>query len=172
MNQRMDGLTKNCLKRISFIHQSRRHIRKHQSNQLPKTFQFCPTDFPQPWNDEQVNLQISISAPQVTSLDSQNDMVKRSLTMAMINEDSQKNAVTNGGIGVFIKFPAGSISTALAFQRYIVIKTAISTRRVRRYYHLFSRLERVTLMSLLTSHNRMDANMFNMFKLAPSPTRR
>ncbi|XP_041374190.1 uncharacterized protein LOC121387231 [Gigantopelta aegis] len=46
MKQRMDGLTKNRLKRSSFIHQSRRLTREHQANPLPKTLPFCPTDLP------------------------------------------------------------------------------------------------------------------------------
>ncbi|XP_041379145.1 uncharacterized protein LOC121391659 [Gigantopelta aegis] len=125
MKQRMDGLTKNRLKRSSFIHQSRRLTREHQANPLPKTLPFCPTDLPQPWNDEQANVQISMSVPQLASADSQNDLVKRSLAMAMISDrypeeswihaytdGSSTNAVANGGAGIFIKLPSRNTLTA------------------------------------------------------------
>ena len=80
VKQRMESLKGN-----SFIHQSRRLLREQQPNLLTKTLPCCPTNLPQLWNDEQANLQISLSIPRVTITDSQDGIVKRSLTMAMIS---------------------------------------------------------------------------------------
>ena len=124
MNERMQNLTKNRLKRSSFIHESKRLARKHQDD-LPPAHLLNSSDLPQPWNEDFRNLHISTTVPQVTSGDSQADTVKRTLTLAMIAErypeeswihvytdGSATRAVRDGGAGVLIKSPEGHTSTA------------------------------------------------------------
>ena len=122
-------------------------------------------------------------------------MVKRSLTIAIANEQYQEESwipaytdglskyyVINGGAGVFIKFPPGNRSTSKVstgtysynynaeIQALTLIKAANRPKRVRDDYHLLNRLEQVTLMRDHTGHSRLNVHMFKRFKLVPSPT--
>ena len=111
------GLTKSRLKRSSFLHESKRLVREHQAG-LPPALPLSPTDLPQPWNEDHKNLHISTTVPQVASGDTQDDTVRRTLTLAMIAErypeeswiqvytdGSATNAVANGGAGVLMRTP-------------------------------------------------------------------
>jgi len=124
MNKRMQNLTKNRLKRSSFIHESKRLAREHQAS-IPPATPLNPSDLPQPWNEDFKNLHISTTVPQVTSGDSQDSLVKRTLTLAMIHEKypaeswiyaytdgSATSAVSDGGAGVYIRTPEGHTTTA------------------------------------------------------------
>ena len=75
---------------------------------------------PQPWDENIHNIHIQTEVPQVTPGEGQNDVIRRSLTLAMIEEQyppeawihgytdgSATNAVTNGGAGVLISTPEG-----------------------------------------------------------------
>ena len=86
MGRRMDQPTKSRLKRSSFLHETRRLARVHLAD-TPTTLPLNTSDLlPQPWNDDYKLLQITTSVPQVTPGESQDDSVKRSLTLAMIDE--------------------------------------------------------------------------------------
>ena len=124
MTRRMDQSTSSRLKRRSFLHHSRTLARRHQTP-MPSALPLKYADLPQPWNEEHKTFYISTTVPQVAPGDSQNDVVKRSLTLAMIAEQypeeswihaytdgSATNAVTDGGAGVYIKTPEGHIVKA------------------------------------------------------------
>ena len=125
MGQRMDQPTKSRLKRSSFLHETRRLARGHLAD-TPTTLPLNTSDLlPQPWNNDYKLLQITTSVPQVTPGESQDDSVKRTLTLAMIDEQypaeswihvytdgSATNAVADGGAGVHINSPDGHVITA------------------------------------------------------------
>ena len=88
----------------------------------PSTLLFSYSDLQQPWNKDHRTFSIFTTVPQVETGDSQNDLVKRNLTLAMIAEKypeeswvhvytdgSATNAVADGGAGVYIKSPRGHI---------------------------------------------------------------
>jgi ribonuclease HI len=125
MKQRMQNLTKNRLKRSSFLHESKKLARAHQSSMPSTTLPLSHNDQPQPWNEDFANLRISTTVPLITSRDDQDDLVKRTLTLAMISEcypaeswihvytdGSATNAVANGGAGVHVRSPEGHSTTA------------------------------------------------------------
>ena len=124
MKQKLEGLTKNRLKRRSFLHESKRLFRQHQ-NSLPKNnIPLDPGKFSKPWEQDRVNLEINTTVPQITSGECQSETAKKALAMAMIQENypeeawihvytdgSAINAVTNGGAGILIKYPGGNFDT-------------------------------------------------------------
>ena len=125
MRERMTNLTKNRLKRSSFVHESKRLERAHQEHMPTSTLPLTFSDLQQPWNEDWTNLRISTTVPNVTEGDSQDDTAKRALTLAMMEErfpyeswihaytdGSATNAVSNGGAGVYLKFPDGQTTTA------------------------------------------------------------
>nr|KAG5706601.1 hypothetical protein BaRGS_005671 [Batillaria attramentaria] len=120
MKQRVEGLTKNRLKRSSFVHQSKKLARAYTSHLPTKTL--APTlHRSKPWeSNDNLKLTISTSVPHVTSGDTQSESVKCALTKALIDEKypgeawvqvytdgSATQAVSNGGAGVFIRYPDG-----------------------------------------------------------------
>ena len=88
--QRVEGLTKNRLKRSSVIHQSKKHGGEHTSLLPAKTLPltFCQS---QPWN-MQGNPKHSIctTVHHVTQGDSQYETVKCALTKALIEKSTPK----------------------------------------------------------------------------------
>ena len=116
--ERMNGLTKNHLKRSSFIHESKRLAKEHRGDLPQATFPLSPADPPHLWKGEHRSLQINTTVPLITPGDPQDDAIKCSLTQAMTAEqyseetrihaytdESATDAVTNGGAGAYIKFP-------------------------------------------------------------------
>jgi len=126
MKKRMENLTKNRLKRSSFVHESKRLARLHQATIPPTTQPIDPTTLlPQPWTEESPNLQVHTTVPYLSAGDLQDDVVKRTLTQAMIAErypdeswihvytdGSATNAVKNGGAGIHISTPQGDTDSA------------------------------------------------------------
>jgi hypothetical protein len=82
----MENLTKNRLKRSSFLHESKRLARVHQATIPTSALPLSSSDLPQPWNEDHKNLQIFTTIPYVTSGDSQNNTARCTLTLAMIAE--------------------------------------------------------------------------------------
>jgi len=119
MKSKLDSLTKNRLKRSSFVHESKRLSRQYVE-QLPKDIlPLQATDLPRPWLADQPAIEVYITVPHLIP-DEQNDPVKRVLTLAMIAEKYPKeawthvytdgsatNAVADGGAGITVKFSDG-----------------------------------------------------------------
>ena len=125
MKERMANLTKNRLKRSSFVHETKRLEREHQESMPNSTLPLQFSDLSQPWNEDPTKLQLSTTVPNVSAGDSQDETAKRALTLATIEErypdeawihaytdGSATNAVSNGGAGVHLKYPEGHIETA------------------------------------------------------------
>ena len=117
MQQKLENLTKNRLKRSSFIHYSK-ILRRQYRDKLPVTTPLTSATRQTPWDALPVNLQINTSVPQLLYKDQQSDIVKKALTMALIAESfpeeswihvytdgSATNAETDGGAGIYAKFP-------------------------------------------------------------------
>ena len=120
MITRLEGLTKNRLKRNSFVHDSKK-LSRHFHDRLPKsTLPFFPPDMPEPWVMYITDIKVHTTVPSLSDGDTQDDTVKQSLTLAMIAERYPQEAwiyvftdwsatktVTNGGAGVLVHFPGG-----------------------------------------------------------------
>ncbi|KAK7474426.1 hypothetical protein BaRGS_00034309 [Batillaria attramentaria] len=119
MKQRVEGLTKNRLKRSSFVHQSKKLARAYTSHLPTKTL--APTlHRSKPWeSNDNLKLTISTSVPHVTSEDTQSESVKCALTKALIDEkypgeawvqvytDGSATQAVSNGAGAFIRYPDG-----------------------------------------------------------------
>ena len=119
MKHKLDSLTKNRLKRSSFVHESKRLSRQYK-DQLPKDIlPLRATDSPEPWAADQPDIEVYTTVPQLIP-DEQGEVVKKALTLTMIAErypqeawthvytdGSATNAVADGGAGITVKFPDG-----------------------------------------------------------------
>ena len=130
MKTRQEGLTKNRLKRSSFVHESMSH---QFHDRLPQsTLPFFPPDMLEPWVSDINGIKVHTTVPSLSDGDTQDNTVKQSLTLAMIAErypqeawihvftdGSATNAVTNGGAGILVHFPGGQkVSASVAVGRH------------------------------------------------------
>ena len=113
MQQRLQNLMKNRLKRSSFIHDSKK-LRRQYRDKLPVTTPLTPATLQKPQDALSINLQINTSVPQLLYKDQQSDIMKKALTMSLIAESfpeeswihvytdgSAANAVTDVGAGIY-----------------------------------------------------------------------
>ena len=132
MKTRLEGLTKNRLKRSGFVHESKK-LSRHFHDRLPQsTLPFFPPDMPEPWVTDITEIKVHTTVPSLSDGDTQDDTVKQSLTLAMIAErypqeawihvftdGSAMNVVTNGGAGVLVHFKGGQkVSASVAVGRH------------------------------------------------------
>ena len=120
MKQKLNSLTKNRLKRSSFVHESKRLSRQYQ-DQLPSdVLPLNETHSPEPWVANQSNIKVYTTVPCLIPGEEQDDCVKKALTLAMIadrypeeawthvyTDGSATNAVANGGAGIHVTFSDG-----------------------------------------------------------------
>ncbi|VDI60876.1 Hypothetical predicted protein [Mytilus galloprovincialis] len=144
MNTRLKQLSSGRLKRSSFTLETRALQRKHQEA-LPKYIE--PIVFTMnntPCEEKLGNVTIQTSVPLITTRDEQTSNVKKILTMSMLEEQypsetwvrvytdgSATNATTNGGAGIYIKYPNGdqqseAIPTGLHCSNYKAEEEAIT----------------------------------------------
>lgn len=125
MGKRLEKGTKNRLKRSSFLHETRRLERQHQGSLPSTTLPITTDDLPEPWKQDPWNVHLSLTVPGVSSGDAQDSGVKRTLTLAMLEDQypqeawihaytdgSATNATANGGAGVYMTTPGGQDTTA------------------------------------------------------------
>ena len=125
MRTRLEGLTKNRLKRSSFVHESKKLTRQFHDRLPQSTLPFFPPDMSEPWVTDITDIKVHTTVPSLSDGDTQDDTVKQFLTLAMIAErypqeawihvftdGSAANAVTNGGSGILVHFPGGPKATA------------------------------------------------------------
>ena len=118
MKTRLEGLTKNRLKRSSFVHESKKLNRQFHDRLPQSTLPFFPPDMPEPWVTDITDIKVHTTVPCLSGGDTQGDTVKQSLTQAMTAErypqkawtyvftdGSATNAVTNGGAAILVRFP-------------------------------------------------------------------
>ena len=132
MKTRLEGLTKNQLKRSSFVHESKKLSRQFHDRMPQSTLPFFPPDMPEPWVTDITDIKVHTTVPSLSDGDTQDDTAKQSLTLAMIAErypqeawihvftdGSATNAVTNGGAGILVHFPGGQkVSASVAVGRH------------------------------------------------------
>jgi ribonuclease HI len=123
MQHKLQGLTKNRLRRTSFVHKTKELTRRNAEKLGPSILPLNRSDLPKPWNQELANTHISTTVPHLhpTSMD---DATKRALTLAMIADEyppeswthiytdgSATAAVKDGGAGIYIQHTSGRIDT-------------------------------------------------------------
>ena len=125
MKARLEGLTKNRLKRSSFVHESKKLSRQFHDKLPQSTLPFFPPDMSEPWVTDLTDIKVHTTVPSYSGGNTQDDTVKQFLTLAMIAEKyPQKawihvftdwpvtNAVTSGGAGILVHFPGGQKASA------------------------------------------------------------
>ena len=193
MKTRLEGLTKNRLKRSSFVHESKKLSRQFHDRLPQSTHPFFPPDMPEPWVTDITDIKVHTTVPSLSDGDTQDDTVKQSLTLAMTAERYPQeawihvftdgpatNAVTNGGAGILVHFPGGQkVSASMAENNMPTMSASVKRRLIRALtmprlqrddYHLLFRKQQVILVRLRTGHNRLNSHMHRKLKLAPSPT--
>ena len=124
MKAKVEGRTRNRLKRGSFLHQVKKLEREHISHLPEKTIPPV-LDISKPWMEPfPVNMTICTSIPHLYSSDMQADTVRCNVTRAhcedlypqeawiqAFTDGSATKAVSDGGAGVYIKFPDGTTVT-------------------------------------------------------------
>ena len=86
MKTRLEGFTKNRLKRSSFVHESKKLSRQFHDRLPQSTLPFFPPDMPEPWVSDITDIKVHTTVPPLFDGDTQDDTVKQSLTLAMIAE--------------------------------------------------------------------------------------
>ena len=86
MKTRLEGLTKNRLKRSSFVHESKKLSRQFHDRLPQSTLPFFPPDMPEPWVSNITDIKLHTTVPSLSNGDTQDDTVKQSLALAMIAE--------------------------------------------------------------------------------------
>ena len=125
MKTRLEGLTKNRLKRSSFVHDSKKLSRQFHDRLPQSTLPFFPPDMSEPWVTDTPDIKVHTTVPSLSDGDTQDGTVKQSLTLAMTAErypqeawihvftdGSATNAVTNGGAGIPVHFPGEQKASA------------------------------------------------------------
>lgn len=115
--------TKNRLKRGSFVHQVKTLNRQFAQQLDTQTTPLSSEDIVNPTANDLSKVQIRLTVPLLDS-EAQNEILKRSHTLAMINEDfpsdlwthvytdgSATRAVEDGGAGILIRYPSGRNET-------------------------------------------------------------
>ena len=125
MKTRLEGLTKNRLKRSSIIHESKKLSRQFHNRLHKNTLPFFPPNMSDPWVMDITDIKVHTTVHSLSGGGAQDDTVKQSLTVAMIAErypqetwihvftdGSATNAVTNEGAGILVHFPRGQKASA------------------------------------------------------------
>ena len=120
MKPKVEGLTKNRLKRSSFVHESKRLLRQHEEDIPRETLPIPPPAIPPIGDDDSFLLDIRTSVPGIIRGEEQTGTMRKALALAMIDEKypeeawiqaytdgSATNAVKDGGAGVYVRFPNG-----------------------------------------------------------------
>ena len=119
MKERMARPTRGRLKRESFVQQSRKLERQYRDvlDHVPKEIPNCRST---PAWDEDCRYQIKNSIPGIGPKDSQNDLMRKSITLEHVQQaypkedwtyvftdGSAEEATRNGGAGYYIEYPDG-----------------------------------------------------------------
>ncbi|XP_053376916.1 uncharacterized protein LOC128547772 [Mercenaria mercenaria] len=123
MKAKLEGLTKNRLKRGSFVHETRKLNKTFAEHLGQPTTPFTVQDLPEPWKHDQSNLTTHTNVPGLPPGTS-DEMAKLSFTQAMIQDTypletwtqvytdgSASAAIKDGGAGIFILHTSGRSET-------------------------------------------------------------
>ena len=81
MKTMLEGITKNMLKRSSFVHESMKLSRQFYDRLPQSTLPFFPPDMPEPWVTDITDIKVHSTVPYLSDGDAQDDTVKQSLTL-------------------------------------------------------------------------------------------
>ena len=116
----------------SFVHESKKLNSQFQGRLPQSTLPYFPPDMSEPWVTDITDIKVHATVSSLSGGDTQDDMVKQSLILAMVAEryrqeawihvftdGSAKNAVTNGGAGIRVHFPGRQkASTSMAVGKH------------------------------------------------------
>ena len=124
MKNKLEGLTRNRLKRNSFVHENKRLLQQHREALSIPTDPLPVHNVMETW-EEVPRPEIYTSIPGTGSADEQCDTVRRNLTLEVIDhkypqeawihvytDGSAVSAVNNGGAGISIRYPEGNTETS------------------------------------------------------------
>ena len=86
MKTRLEGLTKNRLKRSSFVHESKKLSRQFHDRLPHSTLPFFPPEMSEPWVTDITDIKVHTTVPSLSNGDTQDDTVKQSLALAVTAE--------------------------------------------------------------------------------------
>ncbi|XP_060577697.1 uncharacterized protein LOC132734852 [Ruditapes philippinarum] len=120
MNSRLEGFTKNRLKRCSFVHQAKKLSREHAAELNTQTIPLGRADITNPTANDLSAVKVALAIPGLDMGKQENETIRRSLTLAAIYADypsdtwthvytdgSATRAVKDGGGGIHITYPSG-----------------------------------------------------------------
>ncbi|XP_060580372.1 uncharacterized protein LOC132737134 [Ruditapes philippinarum] len=120
MNSRLEGFTKNRLKRCSFVHQAKKLSREHAAELNTQTIPLGRADITNPTANDLSAVKVALAIPGQDMGKQENETIRRSLTLAAIYADypsdtwthvytdgSATRAVKDGGGGIHITYPSG-----------------------------------------------------------------
>ena len=84
MKTRLEGLTKNPQERSSLAYESKKLSGQFHHRLPQSTFPFFPLNMSEPWVTEIADIKVHTTVTSLSGRDTQDDMVKQSLTLAMI----------------------------------------------------------------------------------------
>ena len=124
MNSRLAGYTKHRLKRSSFVHESKNLDRKYVTELTIPTTPISSADILDPLTHDLSAIDLRVDVPQLESGKLEDESIRKSLTLAMIQEDyppdqwthvytdgSATRAIKDGGAGILAVFPSGRRET-------------------------------------------------------------
>jgi len=115
MKSRLPGYTKNRLKRNSFVHEAKKLDRRFAPEQTIPTSPMSSTDILDPLKNDLSDIKVKLNIPQLDSGKQECESIRKSLMIAMINEEyphvftdgSATRAIKDGGAGIRTKHPSG-----------------------------------------------------------------
>jgi ribonuclease HI len=120
MKSRLAGYTKNRLKRSSFVHEAKKLDRKLAPELTIPSTPLSRRDILDPLTNDLSGIKVKLDIPQLESGKQECENIKKSLMLAMINEDypndkwthvytdgSVTRAIKDGGAGILIIHPSG-----------------------------------------------------------------
>lgn len=120
MKARLEGFTKNRLKRGSFVHEAKKLTREYASTLTTQTIPLGRTDITNPIANDLSAIKVALAIPGLDVGKQENESIRRSLTLATIYSDypldswthvytdgSATGAIKDGGAGILIKYPSG-----------------------------------------------------------------
>ena len=124
MKEKVEGRTKNRLKRSSFTHEVKKLQKDYPAVLTIPTLPLSKQDFTNPCESTTSEIQINTTIPQLDQGKERDASIRRSLALVNIAENyppetwtrvytdgSATKATTDGGAGIIIQYPSGATQT-------------------------------------------------------------
>ena len=125
MKEKVEGRTKNRIKRSSFTHEVKKLQKDYPAVLTIPTLPLSKQDFTNPCENTTSEIQIKTTIPQLDQGKELDASIRRSLALVNIAENyppetwthvytdgSATKATTDGGAGIIIQYPSGATQTA------------------------------------------------------------